>query len=834
MINDMKKNSFITILTLVAALVSCNKEAPVEEYSSSEIHFGAKNASFTVEADTKASTGTSEVTSLSAFKVAATTGAAGSESSTWNNVSFSGSGDYTGGKTWPASNPSYNFYATNRSGDTPMTFDAAGTTISATNTQDVVCAYLPSASVTYKAKNTLSFEHIFARVSTVTVSAESGYTISSVDIKITPKTGGTYNLRTGAGATDATGWSGLTTGSATTIASAVGANSNDVWLVPGTYTITAGWTASQSGGSSVTYSGKTVDVVITRGKRNAITATLGGEMVFGVSLEEFDNNEVPLSFGLHQSSTGERFSYAGNSESLTLSGYSGTWSVSYSTDGGSSFSGSAPSGVTVSRTSANQGEQVYSISLAAASPSSSGVSLGTTWPADSRHTTPLGTPAAPVDLSLLDIHGDILSGGRTTANTYVIHAPGTYMIPLVYGNAITNGSANSQSYISPQSGASIVGHFHNAYDTEISSPYIETDVAANSKSVASAALTWADKANLISVNSALETHGGIKYLVFTIPSATIGYGNAVVSVKDNSGNVVWSWLVWVTGHELWDERIEARVSPATSEVFFLSEGIGTVPPSGVGNIYPAFDCIVKFSTAGGQDLFYTISRSEARVYTSYSGATRTPWYQFGRPTPHPSNAGAVEGMYTVSDGDQVSAATMLKHPEMFYKRGSSPYNWCSDNGSAFYNIWNNNQKSADQNVSVIKTVYDPCPAGYSMPTRNAFTYFTTDGGNHAAEYAYYNVVDWNQDSSISASDFTYGWYMKRTSSDNVGIYFPAAGYRYGGDGAVYDVGSYGLWWSSCPYSADSSHDLRFYSSYLYPLSGSNRAYGFSVRPARMQ
>ena len=830
----MKKNSFIFLLALAAAFVSCNKEMSIEEPSSSEIRFAAENASFTVEAQTKASTGTSEVTSLGSFKVAATTGAAGSESSTWNNVSFSGSGDYTGGKTWPASNPSYNFYATNRSGDAPMTFNVSGTTISATNTQDVVCAYLPSASVTYKAKNTLSFEHIFARISTVTVAQESGYTVSSVNIRITPKTGGTYNLRTGAGATDATGWSALTTGEAVTIASATGSNSNDVWLVPGTYTITAGWVATQSGGSSVTYSGKTVDVVITRGKRNAITATLGGEMVFGVSLEEFDDNEVPLSFGLHQSSSGEHFSYAGGTENVTFSGYSGTWSVSYSTDGGSSYSGSAPSGVSVSRTSANQGVQVYAISLSAASPSSSGVTLNATWPSDSRHTTPIGTPASPVDLSLLDIHGDVMAGGRTTANTYVVHAPGTYMIPLVYGNAITNGVANTQAYISPKSGSAIVANFKNAYDTNISSPYIETDVAANSKSVASASLTWADKANLISVNSALETHGGIKYLVFNIPSATIGYGNAVVSVKDNSGNVVWSWLVWVTGHELWDERIEARVTPATSEVFFLSEGIGTVPPNGTGNIYSAFNCIVKFSTAGGQDLFYTISRDEARVYTSYSGATITPWYQFGRPTPHPSNAGAVEGTYTVSDGNQVSSGTMLQHPEMFFKRGASPYNWCSDNSSQFYNIWNNNQTSADQNVNVIKTVYDPCPAGYAMPRRNDFTYFTTDGGNHGAEYNYFNVIDWNHDSTISSADFTYGWHMKRTASDNVGIYFPAAGCRYYGDGAVYNVGGNGFWWSSCPYGTDSSRYLYFDSGNLSPLNNNYRAYGFSVRPARIQ
>ena len=829
---------FLTVLSLAAAAVlglsSCHKEIVEEVPSGSEIRFGAENGSFVMEAETKASTGTTEVTSLGSFKVAATTGSAGSESSVWNNVSFSGTTDFTGGKTWPASDPHYTFYATNLSGNTPMTFNAAGTTISAANTQDVVCAYLPDASVTYKAKNVLSFEHIFARITNVVVVQESGYTISSVSVSVTPKTGGTYNLRTGAGQSDGTGWSGLTTGSATTIASAVGTNTNDVWLVPGQYTITASWTATQSGGSSVSYSNKTVNVDITGGKKNTITATLGGEMVFGVSLESFDDNEVPLAFGLHQSSSGARYSYAGGSETLTLSGYSGTWTVAYSTDGGSSFSGVAPTGVTVTRTSANQGSQVYSIALDAATATATGVALGT-WPSDSRHTTSIGTPASPVDLSLLDVHGDILAGGRTTANTYVVHAPGTYMIPLVYGNAITNGSANSASYIRA-SGSDVVAHFHNAYDSEISSPYIETDVTANSKTVSSADLVWSTKIGLVDVNSALETHGGIKYLVFSVDPATIDYGNAVVCVKDNSGTIVWSWLVWVYGTELWDETIETRVSPAYEETHFMSAAIGTMPPAGTGNIYGAFDCIVRFSTAGGQQLFYTISRSEARVYTSFNAATKTPFYQYGRPTPAPPTD--ITG-HSLSDGNQVSMATALQNPGVFYTRSASPYNWCSDNSSKFYNVWNNNQNAADQNKDIIKTIYDPSPAGYSLPKRNAFTFVTTtgstaDASSDASKYLQFNVIDKNGDSSISSADFVRGWYFKRSTYDTAGYYVPASGYRGYSSGGVSNVGSCGYYWSSSPSGTDYGRSLYFHSTRLNPLYYGHRANGFSVLPARIQ
>ena len=55
---------------------------------------------------------------------------------------------------------------------------------------------------------------------------------------------------------------------------------------------------------------------------------------------------------------------------------------------------------------------------------------------------PLGSAGNYYDLST--------KGGqaaRSTANCYVISAPGYYRIPLVYGNAITGGEDNTKSYI---------------------------------------------------------------------------------------------------------------------------------------------------------------------------------------------------------------------------------------------------------------------------------------------------------------------------------------------------------------------------------------------------
>ena len=329
---------------VVPALLSCEKEnstlprpvieTPADETGFSPIILGAAGEGISASVETKATA----VTSLSSFYASATTGSAGSESSVWNSVTFTKDGattDYKGDKWWPNSNPNYHFFASNAS----ITFAAAGSTVAATNDTDVICAYMASPS--YKTKNTLTFEHIFARLGDVEVSAASGYTISGVSISITPKTGGTYNIRTGAGQTDGTGWSGLTTGSATGIANATpGTKSNDIYLVPGTYTLTASWTATR-GLYTETISNKTVDVALTGGKVNKITTTLGGnaeEVVFGVSINPWGAATSAVEFpttgpfgGLEIAPSnlmwnGTSFTFAGQHYDPSTDSYSIDWS----------------------------------------------------------------------------------------------------------------------------------------------------------------------------------------------------------------------------------------------------------------------------------------------------------------------------------------------------------------------------------------------------------------------------------------------------------------------------------------------------------------------------
>lgn len=290
----MKKIILFSFTTLLLTAVSCTKNNSIEPVDTKQtpVSFLTSNAAVSVETKTTEVTGTTLETS--GFKVSATTGSAGSESAAWTNIAFTKTGSvWTGDKYWPDSDPSYHFYASN----IDLAHTVSGATVNASNDVDVVCAYM--ATPTYKVDNTLTFEHVFARIGSMTVSAASGYTISGVSILIIPKVSGTYNLLAGAGQTDGTGWSGTSTGSAQELANTTpGTKSNDVYLVPGRYTLTATWTATR-GDYTKTFTGATYDVDIVGGKVNTIAATLGGlaqEIRFSVIVSPWGSNAIDADF----------------------------------------------------------------------------------------------------------------------------------------------------------------------------------------------------------------------------------------------------------------------------------------------------------------------------------------------------------------------------------------------------------------------------------------------------------------------------------------------------------------------------------------------------------
>lgn len=121
-----------------------------------------------------------------------------------------------------------------------------------------------------------------------------------------------------------------------------------------------------------------------------------------------------------------------------------------------------------------------------------------------QNAAPLGTATAPYNLS----NATGAAAVQNTANCYVISAPGYYMIPLVYGNAIKNGQTNSSAYISNAPvtkltfGTStaqtdvVLHHFVDHISQKITDPWIEKTNNRAYNGINAAEVTWADENNL--------------------------------------------------------------------------------------------------------------------------------------------------------------------------------------------------------------------------------------------------------------------------------------------------------------------------------------------------
>lgn len=422
--------------------------------------------------------------------------------------------------------------------------------------------------------------------------------------------------------------------------------------------------------------------------------------------------------------------------------------------------------------------------------------------------TPLGSAGSPYDLST--------KGGsvaRSTANSYVISAPGHYSIPLVYGNAITRGVTNSHAYISSASGTYVLQHFKDHAGVDIDNPWITlTNGGANTPDAAK--IVWADEKGLVT-NLSVTGNGENAFVKFDVPASAIKNGNAVIAVT-KGGTVVWSWHLWFAPQDVLNTTPVTNFQNHTYN--FTNETLGWKYTSWNGTTYSSPRSVkVKVEQtvgqAGGKQVGYiTITQNNGSVRQGYSTL-----YQFGRKDAFPGTNTTPDGSFTQNGGNNMSIQNGIQHPETFYTWGGSWYN-NPPSGYSYYNLWSmENTITSWNDNAVVKTIYDPSPAGFKMPASNAFTGFTTTG-NYSRTPSEFNI----------SGGWDNGWNFKGTGTNTV--YFPASGYRNDNDGSLNDVGYGGYYWSAVPNITYYGCYLNFYQWYVYPLNFYYRSYGFSVRP----
>lgn len=531
------------------------------------------------------------------------------------------------------------------------------------------------------------------------------------------------------------------------------------------------------------------------------------------------------------------FLYTGGTQNYTVRSYAtitegGTsqtlnvpWTTEFSEDGGTSWSNTKPSWLTAFTESGVGGTS--------ATPCTATVAAQVNSAPANPHTLALqnAPQVTNYDLSTHDYQGGTVA--MRTANCYIVNAPGTYRLPLVYGNAVKNGSTNASAYTSTASGSDVLKTFINHRGANITDPYIYNNTSCTPSNCT---LVWQDEPNLVT-NVALSSDG--HFLEFTVNQATIRQGNAVVAVRDASNTVLWSWHIWVT-----DYKPGATGTTPDKEITnyqnhkykIMTVNLGWC--DGKEETYAERTVQVRFKqkpTAGYTPAATQTITVKQKAHTITELGNNT-YYQWGRKDPFVGALENPDGSSNSINKTWYDASGATHTNERPATSSFSYHNACITFGITspqtfniyawmdykYYNLWsaNNNTISANDNP-VVKTIYDPCPAGYKMLPSNAFTGFTTTGYNTTSPSQFNVQGPWNN-----------GWNFYCNSSKTETVFFPASGYRGGSSAVPYHMGLYAYYWAAGPYNTNRGRPLYFGPSNVSPLNYTDRSLGVGVRAAQ--
>lgn len=471
---------------------------------------------------------------------------------------------------------------------------------------------------------------------------------------------------------------------------------------------------------------------------------------------------------------------------------------------------------------------------------------------DTDGTTTVIEPGSPnnantaVDLSKYDFVNRKLEDARYTANTYIISAPGYYKIPIVYGNAIENNSSIPDSY----TGRSGLGHLNDficptSFGTESSIHLVSTRPWLDSDRSQGARIHW-EKYSYWSPNPELAAGGEMltydrgwgttapvsivdglsietgsgneRFIVFHVDEENIRPGNwliASTSEEDGSGNVCWSWQIWITDQDM----APITINNGSMDYSILPVNLGWTDLS-KGQFYPQREATLRFASTEKSGVYsthnLTVHQKEEEIVSTNGWST---FYQWGRKDP------LTDGLAVAKDNDGYVHKSILHPNNMYYDKssffGQRYYDWTIHNYGNLWDSKNTAYESPAGDLPNHKTVYDPSPRRYCVPPD-----FTWDG---FSTYGY----------ESASSD---GIYFYTNSENTKTVFFPASGHMAWADASSSKgddiVNGY---WTYHPYKRterrasyamsfkynSSSHNVTFTTK---SFEDNGRAYGYSVRP----
>lgn len=462
-----------------------------------------------------------------------------------------------------------------------------------------------------------------------------------------------------------------------------------------------------------------------------------------------------------------------------------------------------------------------------------------------------GTSASPYNLASATGSASVV---ENTANSYIVDAPGYYILPLVYGNSIKDSQTYAKAYAYGASADTLVlSNFVNHLGNNISAPYIVDNAGCVPDH---AGIVWQDAQNLVKdvtyVPTAYSGKGGVS---FYVDPSVIKQGNAVVYISDKD-NIMWSWQIWVTSFDGFESTVDL-VNQDKQTFTVMPVNLGWCSNGENVRYYPKRSCKVRFTPTEGD---MTLSQEVTFTQESHTSIPfgNNPYYQWGRKDPFVGSNiawgnkerwdgnGTYYSIYAESNpprlsDDLVEGGSRLKSTEALHLCIQNPDKWhnvpaISDgNGSytttntVFSNLW------GDNTLSYSKTVYDPCPVGYQVNYFYTYTGFLDSGydwkSDKGIEFVKETASDW--DSSNLAEFYT-------DSSKLHTITFPVSGYRdWNNKASVTDFKVRGFIWLRGTVNSQEAYFFRYAAhqtgvANVAPCSDFYSTDGCPVRPAVSQ
>ena len=395
-----------------------------------------------------------------------------------------------------------------------------------------------------------------------------------------------------------------------------------------------------------------------------------------------------------------------------------------------------------------------------------------------------GTSAHPWNLSNRAGWSDKI---EESANSYIINAPGWYRIPLVAGNGVKNNLPNTAAYPS---------NFVDYKGAAFTSPYLHKS-SAGVGTPTSGGIVWTETSGMVENLSVVQDEeNDLYWLTFNVQSSKIAQGCTVVSVKDGSGTVMWSWLLWFTDMEAGAGDV------ACTNATFMPRNLGWSVDGTLTGVKPSASAFVRVEVEADSDTYAVVMVHRAAEWTAaLPHAGHGPLFQWGR-----KDAMAPSGSQaTQSSGN--TPQDLIKNPDKHFNNSCYAFRESGSTGDV-YSWWNADAEVTGYSGKTVKTVYDPCPAGYTVPRLNAFDSFDISVGSWDAGYTFHSSV-----------------------------YFPAKGERGpSGSGTVpmRNTGN-GYYWTSSAHGTGTSRRMILTASNVSlptaPTS-QDKATENSIRPAR--